>query len=388
MRERTRRLRACCAVLAVLAAAAAGDTGPRDTFAGVERTVAVGDVHGDHEQFEKVLRAAGVIDDKCDWAAGKTHLVQVGDVLDRGAESRKAMDLLMKLERQAAAAGGAVHALIGNHEAMVLLGDWYYVHPGEVKAFGGAAEYRKAMGPQGTYGQWIRSHNAAVKVNDVLFVHAGITASCARRSLAAINQAVRRDLARGDADGFAMDPSGPLWDRTLALGDDEQVAAELTVALKRLGAAHMVIGHTVSRRGIVAAAGGRLIRIDVGLAGYYGGPAECLLIEKGAFYRVAHPGGKRRLLLVAPATRPAPHTAPAARTRPVHQRASRPDRDRRLSPRNPGSLAGAAKQAALVHAAPQDRIASPAWVPGPTGLSEYPTPPQQQEQRRCQPLNR
>ena len=83
--------------------------------------------------------------EKLNWAAGKTHLVQIGDVLDRGPDSRKAMDLLMKLEGQAADAGGAVHPLIGNHEAMVLLNDWRYVHPAEELAFGGAEAYRKHL---------------------------------------------------------------------------------------------------------------------------------------------------------------------------------------------------------------------------------------------------
>ena len=178
--------------------------GQQDTWTGVERIVAVGDVHGDHDQFVKALRAAGVIDGKGDWIAGKAHLVQTGDVLDRAPDSRKAMDLLMKLEKQAAKAGGAVHALIGNHEAMVLLDDWRYLHPGEIEAFGGRKAFRKAMSAQGKYGKWIRGHNAAVKINDVLFVHAGITPACARMSLGRLNQAVRAELAKGDREGMAV----------------------------------------------------------------------------------------------------------------------------------------------------------------------------------------
>ena len=41
----------------------------------------------------------------------------------------------MKLEKQAAAAGGAVHALIGNHEAMNVYGDLRYVSPGEFASY-------------------------------------------------------------------------------------------------------------------------------------------------------------------------------------------------------------------------------------------------------------
>ena len=283
----------------------------QDTWTGVERIVAVGDVHGDYDQFVKTLRAAEVVNEKDDWAAGKTHLVQIGDVLDRGPDSRKAMDLLMKLEGQAAQAGGAVHPLIGNHEAMVLLDDLRYVHPGEVKALGGAEEFRKAMSAQGKYGKWIRTHNAAIRINDLLFVHAGITPVCARLSLAQINKAIRRELDTGDTLGIASTDGGPLWDRTLALDDETEVAGQLETVLKRYGAGRMVIGHTASASGIVARAGGRLIRIDAGMAALYGGPASCLVVEKGAFYVVSHPKTKRKLPLEEPARQPAPVSSAA-----------------------------------------------------------------------------
>ena len=68
------------------------------TWSEIERIVAVGDVHGDHGQFLKTLLAAKVIDKEGRWIGGKTHLVQTGDLFDRGPDSRKTMDLLMKLE--------------------------------------------------------------------------------------------------------------------------------------------------------------------------------------------------------------------------------------------------------------------------------------------------
>jgi len=289
----------------------------QDAWTGVDRIVAVGDVHGDFDQFVKTLRAARVIDEKNEWIGGKTHLVQVGDVLDRGPDSRKAMDLLMKLEEEASKAGGAVHALIGNHEAMVLLGDWRYVSPQEEKAFGGAEPYREAMSAK--YGRWIRSHNAVVKINEIVFVHAGITLAFARRSITEINQAVREDLEKGNEHGIAMDLSGPLWDRTLATGDEDEVSKELEEVLKGYGARRMVVGHTVSTQGVSARAGGRLIRIDVGMFSGFGGPAACLVVENGTFYEVRFPDTKRKLPLEAPApargpaaSRPEMQDAPAA----------------------------------------------------------------------------
>ncbi len=97
----------------------------------VPRVVAIGDVHGDFATFVSVLQQAGVIDAKRKWKGGTTVLVQTGDVPDRGPQSRKVMDLLMDLEKQARKAGGQVHALLGNHEVMNMLGDLRYVSPEE-----------------------------------------------------------------------------------------------------------------------------------------------------------------------------------------------------------------------------------------------------------------
>jgi len=47
------------------------------------------------------------------------------------------MDLLMRLQNEAAIAGGRVHVVLGNHEAMNVLGDLRYVAPGEYAAFAG-----------------------------------------------------------------------------------------------------------------------------------------------------------------------------------------------------------------------------------------------------------
>ena len=106
----------------------------QDVWTGVERVIAVGDVHGDYEQLVGVLQSAGVIDQEGKWIGGKTHLVQTGDMLDRGPDSRKVMDLLIRLQEEASKTGGRVHVLIGNHEAMNIYGDLRYVSVGQLRA--------------------------------------------------------------------------------------------------------------------------------------------------------------------------------------------------------------------------------------------------------------
>ena len=102
---------------------------------GVERVVAIADVHGAYEAMVETLGNVGVLDEDLGWAGGESYLVIVGDLLDRGPRSRDALDLLMRLEGEAEAAGGKVQVLIGNHESMNMIGDLRYVSKSEYEAF-------------------------------------------------------------------------------------------------------------------------------------------------------------------------------------------------------------------------------------------------------------
>lgn len=267
-------------------------------WTGVDRIVAVGDVHGDYEQFVKTLRAAEVIDEQNKWIGGKTHLVQTGDVLDRGPDSRQAMDLLINLEVQALKAGGRVHALIGNHEAMVLHRDLRYVHSGEYASYGGKASYLKALGADGKYGKWIARHNAIIKINDVLFVHGGIGPRYATMALEEINETIRHELKQpGDPNkSMSRSSEGPLWYRGLAREAEDEIEELLKTVFKTHGVKRIVFGHSVSKGGIRMRSGGRLIMIDVGMSKIYGGPAGCLTIENDKYYAV-YPESRQELVV-------------------------------------------------------------------------------------------
>jgi Calcineurin-like phosphoesterase len=301
----------------------------QDTFNDVRRIVAIGDVHGDYQRLLELLRTAVLIDAKNTWTGGDTHLVLNGDFVDRGDHSAQVMDLLMNLEPQARKAGGRLHALIGNHEAMNLYGDLRYVTKEDFAGFQGPdskdlqdrqmraalddlkrqgtppadenawrkkfqdehplgwAEQRMAFQPDGKYGKWLRQLNAIIKINDAVFLHGGISAKYAALTRGEINTRVRKELSNFSqlAGGIVTDNEGPLWYRGMAqLPDDDRGMAELLPrVLARQQARHIVIGHT-PQLAVMPRFGGKVIAIDVGLSKPFDGPPAFLLIEDGKYF--------------------------------------------------------------------------------------------------------
>lgn len=230
------------------------------------RVVVVPDVHGAYAELVALLQHMRLVDAKLKWTGGSTTLVQLGDVIDRGARSRECLDLLMSLERQAPKAKGKVIALIGNHEAMNVMGDLRYVTPEIYRSFAtgnsekkreqaykdylrfradhdgrshpalpppneatralwmeehppGFVEYRDAFGPDGKYGRWIRSHHAIVEIGGGVFLHAGLDPALAFRNIRELDDRVVADLRAFDTIWQTLVDSGMVWqDMTLAEG--------------------------------------------------------------------------------------------------------------------------------------------------------------------------
>jgi hypothetical protein len=298
---------------------------------GVSRVVAIGDVHGDKDALTAVLRMAALVDSSDRWIGGTTHVVQVGDVPARGPQTRQALDLLMRLEREALAAGGRVHALIGNHEAGVMHGDLRNVLPGEFEEFRtadsekrlqaaydreleslrrrgewrataaaaaafrkswfeqhppGWVEHRDAFAPTGTYGSWIRRNNAIVKINDTLFVHGGIAPQYAATRPSTINDGIRAELALppGASAPLTEEVASPLRYRGLAEDEDKAPDSHVERVLAAQGVRRIVIGHTVTLTAILPRYNARVVNIDIGLSRFYGRPPACLVLEGNSAY--------------------------------------------------------------------------------------------------------
>ena len=303
------------------------------------RIVAVGDLHGDYAAWLAIARDAGLIDATNQWSGGRTTLVQLGDIPDRGPETLRIIRHLQQLEREAAAAGGKVIAILGNHEAMNVTGDLRYVTVPEFTAFAtpqsrgrrdafyaanreailksyrasdakltepairqawmaktplGWVEHREAWSPSGEIGKWVARNPAIAKVGSFLFVHGGISAETAQRSVSMVNRDIARAMVRADSSNSSPleDPLGPLWYRGLLGRDLDAEAARLSLpGNKRLTPAeevdtvlalyrakHIVIGHTPNLKGIVILYGGKLARIDTGISRAYNGTLSWLEI--------------------------------------------------------------------------------------------------------------
>jgi hypothetical protein len=215
-------------ILALLLAVPAAWADPAYRFTGVPRVVVFPDAHGAYEELVSVLRETAVVDESLRWRAGTTHLVSLGDLLDRGPGSRQILDLLMRLESEAREAGGAFHMVLGNHEVMNIVGDLRYVSAEEYAAFAGSEDdalrdaewqrlqaadpaasrasfdarfppgyfaHRQAFSPAGRYGAWLLGKPFLITVNDTAFVHGGLPAMVTRLGLEATNQALHAQLA-------------------------------------------------------------------------------------------------------------------------------------------------------------------------------------------------
>ncbi len=75
----------------------------------------VGDLHGELEAFQEVLRAIGFIDSSSQWSARDGTLVLTGDV-GHGANLQEVFDYVRRLSRQAHVLGGRIVWTLGNHD--------------------------------------------------------------------------------------------------------------------------------------------------------------------------------------------------------------------------------------------------------------------------------
>lgn len=248
--------------------------------------VVIGDVHGQIEKLRSLLREAGLIGHDDAWSGRESTLWLLGDFVDRGPDGVGAIDLAMRLQREAARDGGAVHALFGNHDGMLLAAYRFHdrADAWSARIFvttwqrnGGSWRDLKRLTPERV--SWLSGLPAIARVGDDLLLHADATLYAHYgRTIAETNRAVAAVLASDDPQA---------WFRLLrdfsehrAFAEGERGLARAEAMLRRFGGRRIVHGHTPITKisGVPAAdvheplvyAGGRCIDVDGGM--YLGGP--------------------------------------------------------------------------------------------------------------------
>ena len=237
----------------VLAASAAAAPAP-EAGAGAPRIVVVGEVSGAANAVTGLLRQLQVVDEGGHWSGGNAVLVQTGDLVDRGEHVRDALDLFIRLQEEAAAAGGRVVVLMGNHELLNILGEFQGVDYAAYQHFAGPdaelqqqraweavadwrrrraeatdaelsvdeaaraewlaahppgwVEYAMSMRSEGTYGRWLRTLPAAFELDGQLFVHAGFSPEMRGLAVAEVNRRAADEIATFDAYRARMAADG------------------------------------------------------------------------------------------------------------------------------------------------------------------------------------
>lgn len=273
----------------------------KSSFRGVDKLVAISDIHGQYDLMVRLLHTHGVIDEKGNWAFGDGHLVVVGDIFDRGGEVTDILWLVHKLEKQAGFAGGMVHYLLGNHEIMNLKNDLRYVNKRyRYTTTMLRTPYPLLFGPDTYLGRWIRTKHTAITINDMVFVHAGLSETFLNLGLSfeEMNTLVRDSIIDQPEEVIEASPrlsllygsKGPFWYR--GYFDETFTRARADNILVYLNKRHIIVGHTPFPV-IQSVFKKRIIGVDSTIQTGLGG--EILYYERRKFYR-AGLDGERELI--------------------------------------------------------------------------------------------
>lgn len=258
---------------------------PNTKISAVPRIIVIGDIHGDWAALKSALKVAGVTNHHNDWTGHGTHLVQVGDLIDRGVRSSGSGDErsesrilkhLLDLKAKAQDAGGDVHLLIGNHELMNVAGNFSYVSPMGMTDFDG--QRQNAFRPGGHIAKKLACNTSAViQIGSWIFSHAGITSNISKTyTMDDVNRHIRDHLLGNtilNRDHPIMDI---FWHREYG---SEDACPLVHDALSNWKARNMAIGHTVQEHGINSICDESLWKVDIGMSDAFGGKKHIEVLE-------------------------------------------------------------------------------------------------------------
>lgn len=260
----------------------------KSTFKNVSEVAALSDIHGQYDLAIKILKNNKVIDEDLKWNFGNGHLVIVGDIFDRGPKVNELLWFVYNLEQEAATKGGAVHYLLGNHEYMVLQGDMRYINPRYRQTMRLLEKnYDELYSNNTVIGRWLRSKPTVIKINDVTYVHGGLSKEFLEDGLKMdkANEYMTKfidtpdSLIVSDLEEKYFSESGPIWYR--GYFQDNLSDEDVSEILKMSKTNHIVVGHC-SNDHVVNLYDGKIYGVDSSIKnGEYGE----LLFIKGNDYK-------------------------------------------------------------------------------------------------------
>lgn len=248
---------------------------------------AISDIHGGWDRVAALLASNGIIGsvpptpDAIAWSAGNAILVVAGDLIDKGPQPVEVLDGLRALQASAAAIGGEVIVLLGNHEAE------FFVDPHNPKATDkdgidvelaakgiDPAQLASGADPPGR-GAWLRDRPLAARLGSWFFSHAGNTKG---RTVGYLDAVLRVALGL-HPDYNDVELVG--IDSILEARDWYADAAVAPANAAALGVRHLVFGHdpnAIGPRGVIGVAqDGLLLRIDCGMSPDVDDSKGCIL---------------------------------------------------------------------------------------------------------------
>lgn len=233
-------------------------------FKNVDSLFIVGDVHGRYNQLINLLKKSHIINTDMNWIAGKSNLVFLGDLFDRGNDVTKVLWFIYELEEKAEKAGGKVHLVLGNHEIMTMSKDLRYVGQKETTIAGVyGLKYDYLFHPNKSFlGSWLSAKPSVIKVDKSILAHGGII-DLGTNSIPEFNQTVRSylqnpvflEIMKDYPDSISYDPQewrnmryffysedSPFWYRGYVQSDT--LGTQLNSMLRKYKSNIHIVAHT------------------------------------------------------------------------------------------------------------------------------------------------
>jgi hypothetical protein len=164
----------------------------------------------------------------------------------------------------------------------------------------GWVEHRQAWDPawdpKAKYATWVLEQKVAIQLNDLIFLHGGISAYYCQNSLESITVKARDNLSHYDPKnpGIVEDPNGPFWYRGLSGVEPDALPQTVDAILAQHDAQHIVVGHTPTGGVIWPRYDDKIVMIDSGISSAYGGHIAYLEITADGLF-AGYPQGKLAL---------------------------------------------------------------------------------------------